>query len=280
VSETLDMTEMARVSAVLLMVLLPIVAAKHEDIPDVIRVIFKPVSDFHGNPKRLINLTAESDFNLGIELLHAIHDATGMVFDIKSRPDLVYMQNADGNWNGSLIGALLNNETDIVGPDLTRTAIGDKVVDFLHPFMPYKLQVIYNKKFGLTNDTQYAVADTEDRKYLQNTQEEKGKAAWASIQKGGPSVILGSTATGEEKVNSGNFAVVAESQYIRQVLQDNPGIALAPDDFGGPFYLGMAVRKGSPLRAKMNNALLQIAESGVLEKTLKKYHLWTLACVN
>jgi hypothetical protein len=61
-------------------------------------------------------------------------------------------------------------EVDLVGPDLTSTAAGERVVEFTQPILPYKLQVLVKASFsqadGSSNDLQYTILDTEDLTYL------------------------------------------------------------------------------------------------------------------
>ncbi|OWA51441.1 hypothetical protein BV898_15922 [Hypsibius exemplaris] len=242
-----------------------------------IRVVFKPDPVEILDPAVTPKAPPPPPTNeFGMDLLSAIHDLTGLVFQTTFRSDLAYGAPINGSFTGTLLAPLINNEADLTGPELVVTSYGEQVVDFLVPINSFKLRILYNTELGLTDKTQYTVANTEDLIYLNTTTNVDAQAVWQDIVAGKPDSILPADETGEDMILGGNIAVVAASHYIGQILEYGEGkISVATGDLGGPFFLSMAVQKGSSLREVLNTAILQLSENGMLEQLLKKHELWS-----
>jgi len=205
------------------------------------------------------------------KLLDAITEITGIPYTLTPHPELTFAS-PKGNFNGSIIEALLNNQADLIGPDITLTAAREAVVDFLVPYALYNIQLVANTQFGITSDTQYLAEDNADLALLQKSQNVTLKAIYDKIDKSRPASIIKDfnyTAT-LAKVASGNFAFVAESQYIATATRLNklPKNVRVFDSNLGTYYLSLAVQAGSPLQEVLNRAIDELTERGTM-RTLK-----------
>jgi len=212
-----------------------------------------------------------------MDFLKVVQKKTNLQFTVIPHPELSYDRpNEDGTWDGTLIGEVSKDfpTADLVGPDLTISAEGKKVVDFLEPIRNYNLQILVNPKFGLSPRTQYLSIDDADLASLKNHKNATLKKIYESVKAGGKSSIVDSNAAGVAKVLKGNFAYIGESVYFVQALKQNAGkVALVGGNLGNQKSLGFAVKKGSPLKAKLNDAIKQLKQAGVVDRLFSKYNL-------
>jgi len=208
------------------------------------------------------------------DLLNSLTKITGLTFNIQPHPELKYdSPNPDGSWTGTLIGAVsqANAGADLVGPDLTATPENQKVVDFLEPIQTYTLQIIVNKKFGLTDSVQYISIDDADLLALKESSNTTLNKIYQNVQNGRPGSIVDTNEAGVAKVLTGNFAFIGESVYFDRALKLTPGAVLAGGNLGGNYTLGFAVRKGWAITPTLNKALVQLKSSGALDALITKY---------
>ncbi|OWA51021.1 hypothetical protein BV898_15523 [Hypsibius exemplaris] len=208
-----------------------------------------------------------------VDILNSLEGATGSNFTITSRPDLAYGRpNDNGTWDGTLIGALINGEADLVGPGLTITSYGDKVVDYSVPILPYKLFLVYNLKYGLDNMTQYITLDDENFIYFNSSKNSTLQAIYRRMKAAGNASFVGSNAEGIAKVLHGNFAYIESEPFVRHAMNVH-GMTLATEEVGKYFSFAFAVQKGWPFLQQLNTELLKLSEDGTLSKLIDKYNL-------
>ncbi|OQV22947.1 hypothetical protein BV898_02999 [Hypsibius exemplaris] len=211
------------------------------------------------------------------DLLEALKGKTGINYTVTSRPDLGYgSPDANGSFEGSLIGELVNGHADLAGADLTITAERSAVVDFLVPYAQYQLQILANAFFGLDEDTQYLIQDTADFTFLKNSKNATLSAIAANVELGRRSgSIVEDDVAGCAKVMMGNYAYVAESMFPERAIVANPQKLVRAGGTLGIFFLALAVQQDSPLRGILNHALVQLAEDGLIQDLLAKYNVLT-----
>jgi len=213
-----------------------------------------------------------------IQLLDGITNITGIPYTVSPHRELTFgNQNPNGTFDGSLVGALVKNQADLVGTDLTITKARQTVVDFLLPFSVYQLQVLINTQFSLSGEAQYIAQNNADLAFLKNSNDSKIKEIYDSINKGRPgSIVADNDDDGAvAKVASGNFAYVGESNLVASARADSiaKNVMVMPGSSLGTFYLALAVQKESPLKPKLDLAMLQLIESGALQTMLNDANL-------
>jgi len=219
-----------------------------------------------------------------MDLLNEFTKTTGIKFEVESHPDWMYDRlNDDGTWDNTLIGGLLTDQCDMVGPDVTVNSDAEKVIDYLTPIMPYKLEVIYNPTFGLPDVEpipQYLIQDTHDLVFLKETNNKTLHEIYRNIDAGRPSSIVDSDEDGVKMVSTGNFAYIIESNFVAKVM-DKLGfpastVALDTRDYGKYFYNTFAVQIGTKseigkdLRQDLDVALERLNEDGIVQQLLIK----------
>jgi len=207
-----------------------------------------------------------------VGLLNALQGVTGIPYTLAAHPELSFgNQDASGSFNGSLIGALVQNQADLVGTDVTITSSREAAADFLVPFSQYQLQIVANTQFGLGSSVQYICQDDADLQFLKNSKNATINAIYDNINAGRPGSIVADNddAGAVAKVATGNFAYVGESVQIAKALAASSAKNLAVQGGSlGTFYLALAVQQGSALRDVLNSAMLKLAESGALQTLL------------
>lgn len=245
-----------------------------------IRVCAKPDSLFTSADES----TDGRDSGFFVDLLAALTRETGIRFKIESHPDWAYARmNDDGTWDNTLVGGLITDQCDLIGPDVTVNSDAEKVIDFLTPIMPYKLMLLYNPKFGLPNEPpipQYLIRDNHNLIYLKDSFNKTLHDIYENIDNGRPDSIVPDVDTGVQKVSTGNFAFIIQSNFLANAKAKanfpDELVAVAPYDLGKYFYSAMGVSMtteiGKDLRQDLDVALEKLNEDGVIQSLLLKYH--------
>jgi len=249
--------------------------------PDTLWPLEKPVRVW-GHPSELYTppetgMTGGSGFLM--DMLAEFTKLTGIEFIVTVHPELAALDrpNDDGTWDSTYIGALVDKKCDMVGVDVTVNSDAEKVIDFLTPIMPYKLQVISNSKFGSPFEDplpQWLIEDTHDLTYLKRSKNDTIRHVYESIDSNEPESLVNSVADGITKIVSGNYAMVVESNFVQGGLRDahvDPTLVVVdPADLGKYFYNTFAVQLGSVLRQDLDVALEFMNEHGTINKLLMK----------
>ncbi|OQV21389.1 hypothetical protein BV898_04598 [Hypsibius exemplaris] len=216
-----------------------------------------------------------------VDLLNAIKQQSGIPYTLTSRPDLKFGNvNPDGTWDGTLIGALINDEADLIGADLTINAEREAVVDFLVPLATYSLQILYNAQKGLNNGVQYLIRDDADLTFLKISKNSTLQAIYRNILAGMPDSIVQSDTEGARKVLSGNFAYLTDSPFPQLAAAQTGGLLGVQPGTLGNFLISLPVQQGSLLREKLNIVLLELAENRFLPALFSKYGLVQFSTTN
>jgi len=222
-----------------------------------------------------------------MDLLERFTKETGIKFSVQSHPDWIYdRMNEDNTWDNTFIGGLLSDQCDMVGPDMTVNSDAEKVVDFLTPIMPYKLELIYNPAFNLPWEppvSQYIIQDSHDLVFLKNSKNSTLRDIYNSIASDMPESLVDSDDAAVKMVAGGNFAYVVESNFAQDAVArggfPTDQVAIAPGDIGKYFYNTFAVQIGTKseigkdLRQDLDVVLERLNEEGVIQQLLTKYHV-------
>ncbi|OQV12563.1 hypothetical protein BV898_13207 [Hypsibius exemplaris] len=225
-----------------------------------------------------VSIIPEDQTGFFLELLDALQTHTGIPYKVTNRTDLTNFgqQNADGSWTGSLLGELLADRADLVASEFTITSLRQSVLDFLLPLGSYQLEILANAQFGVnTSGLQYLSFDNADLTYLKNSKNPDYRAIAANIEAGRPASILSNDQAGQNagiaKVLGGNFAFILSDRDVAGAVAANPGKLVRVPSPLGTFSWSVPIQQGSPFRVKLNVALLQLAEEGLLSALIAKH---------
>jgi len=248
--------------------------------PDTLWPLEKPVRVW-GHPSELYTppedgMTGGSGFLM--DMLTEFTKLTGIEFIVTPHPELsLDRPNDDGTWDNTFIGALVDKRCDMIGVDITVNSDAEKVIDYLTPIMPYKLQAISNPAFGSPFEEpfpQWIIQDSHDLTYLKESKNSTLRRIAESITSGEPESLVGSVADGIQRILGGNIAMVVESNFVQGGLRSakvrEDQVVVAPGDIGKYFYNTFAVQIGSVLRQDLNVALETLNERGTINKLLMK----------
>ncbi|OQV23399.1 hypothetical protein BV898_02845 [Hypsibius exemplaris] len=206
-----------------------------------------------------------------VELLDKLQAISGLPYTLTARPDLNYgTKNPNGTWDGSIIGVLVNNEADLIGADDFNWADRESAVDFLIPLLSYKLQILTNTQFSLNNATQYVTSAPDFLRFVCTSQNSVAQAICANILDSGDKGLVFDDDDGLATVLTGNFAYLGGSPFLDLAVAQNQGKVKVALNVGS-LFAGLAVQQGSPLREKLNIALLQLFENGEVQSLFTKY---------
>jgi len=239
------------------------------DLPTNIRVFAIPSPFFVPANK---NVTGSKNSGFLVDLLDGFKQATGIPYTLTARSDLTYSaKNPNGSYDGSLIGALLNNEADLVGPDVFILSQYEPLLDFLFPINTEHLTILANKKFGL-NGAQYVTIGQDTLNLICKSKNDTLQAICKNLKAGLPGSIVETDEDGVAKVTGGKFAYVEISAVTSEAAAENPDVLM---ESGSVLDLpmGLAVQQNSPLRDKLNTVLIGFLEDGTLDALFAKYNV-------
>ncbi|MFW5635902.1 MAG: glutamine ABC transporter substrate-binding protein GlnH [Thermodesulfobacteriota bacterium] len=171
------------------------------------------------------------------------------------------------DFNG-IIPGLQSKSIDAAIAGITIKSEREKVVDFSHPYYDSGLIIL-------------VAADNEDIKVLEDL---KGKRVATKLATTSEDHLKKNVDTKELKLlpNTDNLFMELMSGGVDAVFFDSPPLLYFADNQGkgkvktvGPLYqgqpYGIAFPEGSPLREKVNIALLKFMEDGTYDKLYKKW---------
>jgi len=220
-----------------------------------------------------------------IDMLDQLTKITRIQFTVEPHPELAFARkNNDGTWEGTLVGALMQDQCDLIGPNIIVNSDAEKVIDYTTPFAPYKLMVVYNKAFGLPfvqPIPQYVIQDTHDLVYLMTSGNKTLEEIYRNVEAGRPDSIVTSDDEGIQLVAKGNFAYIMESTFINGAIEhagvDTDMVVVSPFELGKYFFNAWAVQLGTKsdlghsLRQDLDVALEMMNEAGVIQQLLLKH---------
>lgn len=253
-----------------------------------------------------------------VDLMNKISEVLGFEYDLKEVADRRYgSKNADGSWNG-MIGEVVSGDADIAASDLTITSKREEAIDFTMPIMNLGIGILYKKKdakqINNLGDSMTFLCDAlSNQATRRNLIKSGGKMPDPEVQSiedllGKPDLAFGQmqnsvtnsfftssslplykqianeyTAVrnmkeGVERVKSGGYALFMESPSIEYVMAKDCDLY----QVGGLLdskYNGLAVAKDSPLRALLNDAILQLQEAGFIANLKTKWWSRDSSCL-
>lgn len=197
---------------------------------------------------------------------------------------------AKSTWNG-LIGELITNDTDIALAPLTVTPEREQVVDFTIPFDHFQAVVVYWKRPSRESSDATSIKSIEDLVRLG----EDNTYRYGVVQNGNIYNYLKrfedvsimkkistyldknpfqpkSNEAGLARVQQDlSYAFIVEEPAIRAAMRLPPCLLQAvPTNFYRRFY-SLAVRKCSPLKERLNSAMMEMMDSGSFDRMTMKW---------
>ena len=190
-------------------------------------------------------------------------------------------KNLDGRWDG-MIGDLSSHEADMALGPMSITSMRERVVKFSYPFMKSGITTLYRKpssdsmppyssisKLAHT-DIPVGLYGEATKYFFEISKVDSYKRIWTKYVNGYPLNGVSSHQEGMEKVRAGNFVLIGESPTLEYAALTDCDVMMIGPSLDQTGY-GVAFPQTSPYLDRVNLAILEFQEKGMLEKLHQKW---------
>lgn len=231
-----------------------------------------------------VNRLANGQFEgFCIDLLNELAPLMGMAYTLSPVADGQYggWLPANGTVNG-MVGEVMRGDADFAIGDLTVLTTRARFVDFTTSFLEFGLAALVRKDAlqgsnirnfkDLSEQTAIAYGVKRFGANLPLFHDSPTVAKMYSFMDTHPSVFVADEKEGVEKVKRDRYAFIAESTFVEYIVQRDCSLA-AIDDRRKHFQFeyAIAVKAGSPLKARFSKALWKLKKSGRIQELKEKY---------
>lgn len=218
-----------------------------------------------------------------VDLLDALAKKLHVNYELQLQQDGKYgMKDESGEWQG-MIGSVMRGDADLAVGDITITAEREKAVDFSLPFMQTGITILYTQpSWKLQTITSIEDLVNQDRinfgcvrggateRFFKNSPNPVYNKVWEKMTSSG--IMTNGNAEGIERVmeSAGDYAYLIESTSADWAISQYCDLVKIGEDINVRNY-GIVVPMGSEYRKKLNIAMLELMESGVVSEIKQKW---------